>query len=911
MFMKLYEWNNIDSTLDVISLIKKFEEIKQWEKWDKWDSLKFEDLTEDQKELLKWEPWQRWPMWPAWVFDDLTDTQKKQLQWKQWEPWKQWIPWPKWKDSKVPWPKWYSAYELAKENWFKWSEKQWLASLNWLNWTNWKDWLDWKDWLSAFELAIKNWFKWTLSDWLKSLKWKDWVDWKTTVVTKTWLEKHKHKTWDISWLTELIEDTIWNSLVAWTNITIAYDDNTWETTINSLWWGWASSYEVTQNLHWFIELNWLYFDESDNTYKKAQSNAEATLWAWHVVEVVDANTFKVAKDGVHEINNVLALWEYVLSDTTAWWYTQTLPSGLWEYVLYWMEVISATHVSFYTVPAITVWDISWTLDADDIDDTATTNKFVTAADIINLWNLSWINTGDQNLFSTIVVAWQSNVVADSTWDTLTLVAWTNVTITTDAWTDTITINSTWWGWGLWTVTSVAISGSDWLEVDSWSPVTTNGTIALWVNKTAMLSHLNVEDWAEVNNISDVNATDLTDWSDTTLHTHDWRYYTETEVDTLLLWKANTSHTHIIGDVTWLQTALDWKIDENAAITWATKTKITYDAKGLVTAWADATTADITDSLNKRYVTDADLIDIWNLSWTNTWDQTTIVWITGTTAEFNTALTDWDFATLAWSETLTNKTLTAPKFADLWFIADANDNEILVFDTAASAVNEIKISNAPTWQWPVIWVSWWDTNISLAFYTKGTWEIIIWSTTSSKQWVVRLYEASANWFNYVALQPVTNLAASLVFTLPSAYAWVDGYALTSTTAWVMSWAEVVTPNSSNILINKSIDLASNTITWTKALFDTACSDWNFLYVWDVTTNATHTWEVTGSWVLTIDKTAITWKTLVTAAVWDHIMVSDASDSDNLKKVTVQTIIDLASAWSWLTQPQVMARAFWWC
>jgi hypothetical protein len=60
---------------------------------------------------------------------------------------------------------------------------------------------------------------------------------------------------------------------------------------------------------------------------------------------------------------------------------------------------------------------------------------------------SGTNTGDQNLFSTIAVSGQSNVVADATSDTLTLVAGSNVTITTDASTDTITIASTGGGGG--------------------------------------------------------------------------------------------------------------------------------------------------------------------------------------------------------------------------------------------------------------------------------------------------------------------------------------------------------------------------------------------------------------------------------------------------------------------------------
>ena len=52
-------------------------------------------------------------------------------------------------------------------------------------------------------------------------------------------------------------------------------------------------------------------------------------------------------------------------------------------------------------------------------------------------------------------------------------------------------------------------------------------------------------------------------------------------------------TGTLSDQTDLQTALDGKVDENAAITGDTKTKITYDAKGLVTAGTDAAIADIT------------------------------------------------------------------------------------------------------------------------------------------------------------------------------------------------------------------------------------------------------------------------------------------------------------------------------
>jgi hypothetical protein len=64
-----------------------------------------------------------------------------------------------------------------------------------------------------------------------------------------------------------------------------------------------------------------------------------------------------------------------------------------------------------------------------------------------------------------------------------------------------------------------------------------------------------------------------------------------------------SITGTLSSQTDLQSALDNKVNKNTAITGSTKTKVTYDSKGLVTSGTDATTADIADSTNKRYQTD--------------------------------------------------------------------------------------------------------------------------------------------------------------------------------------------------------------------------------------------------------------------------------------------------------------------
>jgi hypothetical protein len=87
---------------------------------------------------------------------------------------------------------------------------------------------------------------------------------------------------------------------------------------------------------------------------------------------------------------------------------------------------------------------------------------------------------------------------------------------------------------------------------------------------------------------------------------------------------------------------------------------------------------------------------------------------------NPDIDDCGFITASSTDTLTNKTLTAPKIADAGFIADANGNEQVIFQTTTSAVNELEITNAATGNPPIIGASG-ETNVDVHIKPKGTGE----------------------------------------------------------------------------------------------------------------------------------------------------------------------------------------------
>ena len=79
-----------------------------------------------------------------------------------------------------------------------------------------------------------------------------------------------------------------------------------------------------------------------------------------------------------------------------------------------------------------------------------------------------------------------------------------------------------------------------------------------------------------------------------------------------------------------------------------------------------------------------------------------------------------------NKTLTSPTLTTPKIVDAGYIADANGNEQIIFQTTASAVNELEVTNGATGNGPILGASG-EANVDLHVKPKGAGKTVIGSS----------------------------------------------------------------------------------------------------------------------------------------------------------------------------------------
>jgi len=154
-----------------------------------------------------------------------------------------------------------------------------------------------------------------------------------------------------------------------------------------------------------------------------------------------------------------------------------------------------------------------------MDTDATTGQRVYACEASNTWTLQGDGGGGvANSFETIAVSGQSNVVADNSTDTVTYVAGSNMTITTNAGTDTVTFASSGGGGGSITQGTYAslpgtcTTGDLYILEDSfYGPVRCSATNTWSFFRNGKLVTLpgTVGSWTAVNAGSDLTASDAT------------------------------------------------------------------------------------------------------------------------------------------------------------------------------------------------------------------------------------------------------------------------------------------------------------------------------------------------------------------------------------------------------------------
>lgn len=299
------------------------------------------------------------------------------------------------------------------------------------------------------------------------------------------LDGHTHSTADVTGLGELIEDTIGTKIVAGSNVTVTYNDTTGETTIAASGGGGGglsdgdygdivvsgSTTVISIDSSVLSSYGRTLIDDADATTARSTLGLVigTNVQAYDAELSALAGLTSAADKGIM-FNGAGSATTYdlttagraLLDDADAAAQRSTLGLTIGTDVQAYDAELAAIAgltsaadkgIQFTGIGTAATFDLTAAGKAllDDADASAqrTTLGLGTLATQSGTFSgtSSGTNTGDQNLFQTISVSGQSDVVADSTTDTLTLAAGSGIVITTNASTDTITITASGGGGG--------------------------------------------------------------------------------------------------------------------------------------------------------------------------------------------------------------------------------------------------------------------------------------------------------------------------------------------------------------------------------------------------------------------------------------------------------------------------------
>lgn len=184
------------------------------------------------------------------------------------------------------------------------------------------------------------------------------------------------------------------------------------------------------------------------------------------------------------------------------------------------------------------------------------------------------------------------------------------------------------------------------------------------------------------------------------------------------WEGTTWKKYVLSSNSWTDLASSYSININGTVGATTPTTgafTTLSTTGVASLGANSTVGTVpivsttgTQTLTNKTLTSPVISSISNSG--------TVTLPTTTTTLVGRDTTD----------TLSNKTLTRPRFADGGSIDDADGNKLIEFDSVASAINYLKVANAPTGSPAVVTLTaaGGNTDISLNLVPTGSGSITI-------------------------------------------------------------------------------------------------------------------------------------------------------------------------------------------
>jgi hypothetical protein len=307
------------------------------------------------------------------------------------------------------------------------------------------------------------------------------------------------------------------------------------------------------------------------------------------------------------------------------------------------------------------------------------------------------------------------------------------------------------------------------------------------------------------------------------------------------WESDTNKFKI-GDGTNHWADLDYFIDANSIANPAFGTSIVFEG---ATADSFETTIQVTDATADRTITFPDATGTVALTTdisvtagsTNTLSNKSISLatntVTGTKAEFNSAMSDADFATIAGAETLTNKTLTSPVITGAVF----NDGSVVFEGTTANDFETTLTVADPTADRTITFPDATGTVALTSDIAAGVVTETGTQTLTNKTFTSPIITGAVFNDGSVVFEGATanEFETTLTVTDPTVDRTITFPDATGTVALTTDIVPAeVTASSTNTFTNKSVSLATNTVTGTTAEFNSALSDSNFVTTGDTGT-----------------------------------------------------------------------------